>query len=65
LGLNIIYSIEKGAFLIPFLVSSVAVGIPYALLEVSLGQWMKEGGIGAWNLTPIFKGKRILLSDLS
>ena len=45
-----------GAFLIPFLVSSVIVGIPYALLEVSLGQWMKEGGIGAWNLTPIFKG---------
>ena len=45
-----------GAFLIPFLISSVVVGIPYALLEVSLGQWMKEGGIGAWNLTPLFKG---------
>jgi hypothetical protein len=38
------------------LISSVVVGIPYALLEVSLGQWMKEGGIGAWNLTPLFKG---------
>lgn len=44
--------------MIPFLISSVIVGIPYALLEVSLGQWMKEGGIGAWNLTPIFKGLR-------
>jgi SNF family Na+-dependent transporter len=42
--------------LLPFLVSSIVVGIPYALLEVSLGQWMKEGGIGAWNLTPLFKG---------
>ena len=50
------YSSGGGAFLIPFLISSVIVGIPYALLEVSLGQWMKEGGIGAWNLTPLFKG---------
>ena len=46
----------QGAFLIPFLISSVVVGIPFALLEVSLGQWMKEGGIVAWNLTPLFKG---------
>jgi SNF family Na+-dependent transporter len=50
------YSSGGGAFLIPFLVSSVVVGIPYALLEVSLGQWMKEGGIGAWDITPVFKG---------
>lgn len=50
------YSSGGGAFLIPFIASSVVVGIPYALLEVSLGQWMKEGGIGAWDLTPIFKG---------
>jgi SNF family Na+-dependent transporter len=50
------YSSGGGAFLLPFLISSVVVGIPYALLEVSLGQWMKEGGIGAWNLTPLFKG---------
>jgi SNF family Na+-dependent transporter len=42
--------------LIPFLISSIIVGIPYVVLEVSLGQWMKEGGIGAWNLTPLFKG---------
>jgi SNF family Na+-dependent transporter len=50
------YSSGGGAFLLPFLISSLVVGIPYALLEVSLGQWMKEGGIGAWNLTPLFKG---------
>ena len=50
------YSSGGGAFLIPFLVSSVVVGVPYALLEVSLGQWMCEGGIGAWDITPIFKG---------
>jgi SNF family Na+-dependent transporter len=43
------FHFEKlGAFLIPFIISSIIVGIPYALLEVSLGQWMKEGGIGAW-----------------
>ncbi len=50
------FPIIKGAFLIPFLISSIVVGIPYVILEVSLGQWMKEGGIGAWNLTPLFKG---------
>lgn len=50
------YSSGGGAFLFPFLISSIVVGIPYALLEVSLGQWMKEGGIGAWDLTPVFKG---------
>ncbi len=50
----------QGAFLIPFLISSVVVGIPYALLEVSLGQWMKEGGIGAWDLTPVFKGNHFI-----
>lgn len=52
--------------MIPFLISSVVVGIPYALLEVTLGQWMKEGGIGAWNLTPLFKGSNffaIVASD--
>ena len=38
------------------MISSIVVGIPYAVLEGSLGQWMKEGGIGAWNLVPIFKG---------
>ncbi len=53
-------NVKTGAFLIPFLISSVVVGIPYALLEVSLGQWMKEGGIGAWNLTPLFKGSFFL-----
>jgi SNF family Na+-dependent transporter len=50
------YSSGGGAFLIPFLVSSIIVGIPYALLEVALGQWMREGGIGAWDITPILKG---------
>lgn len=50
------YSSGGGAFLIPFLVSSVVVGIPFALLEVALGQWMREGGIGAWDISPLLKG---------
>lgn len=59
------YSSGGGAFLIPFMISSVVVGIPYALLEVSLGQWMQEGGLGAWDLTPIFKGMHEILISFS
>jgi len=33
-------------------------GIPTFVLEVALGQYMSLGGIGAWNICPLFKGER-------
>ncbi|KAJ6662091.1 hypothetical protein lerEdw1_012556 [Lerista edwardsae] len=31
-------------------------GIPVFVLEVALGQFMKQGGITTWNIVPLFKG---------
>lgn len=47
----------SGAFLIPFFVCLITGGIPIFLLEVGLGQLTSEGGITAWNICPVFKGK--------
>jgi len=32
-------------------------GIPTFYLEIALGQFMSQGGIGAWNICPLFKGE--------
>jgi len=32
-------------------------GIPTFFLEIALGQFMSQGGIAAWNICPLFKGK--------
>ncbi|XP_076804194.1 sodium- and chloride-dependent creatine transporter 1-like isoform X1 [Clavelina lepadiformis] len=50
------YKNGGGAFLIPYLLFIVTSGIPVFFLEISLGQFMKQGGIGIWNLCPIMKG---------
>lgn len=34
-------------------------GIPIFFLEVALGQFMKQGGIAAWNIAPLFKGNAV------
>ncbi|XP_069769183.1 creatine transporter, partial [Narcine bancroftii] len=50
------YKNGGGVFLIPYLLVALFGGIPIFFLEISLGQFMKAGGINAWNIVPLFKG---------
>lgn len=45
-----------GVFLIPYLLIVFIGGIPVFFLEIALGQFMKQGGVSAWNIAPLFKG---------
>ena len=45
-----------GAFLIPYFLAVAIGGIPMFFQEVSLGQFMNLGGIGVWNICPLFQG---------
>ncbi|XP_034028465.1 sodium- and chloride-dependent creatine transporter 1 [Thalassophryne amazonica] len=50
------YKNGGGVFLIPYLLFVFIGGIPVFFLEVALGQFMKQGGVSAWNIAPLFKG---------
>lgn len=50
------YKNGGGVFLIPYLLIVLVGGIPVFFLEIALGQFMKQGGVGAWNIAPLFKG---------
>eukprot|EP00058_Branchiostoma_floridae_P021219 XP_002606709.1 solute carrier family 6, member 8 [Branchiostoma floridae] len=45
-----------GAFLIPYFIFLVAGGVPVFFLEIFLGQFMSQGGIGCWKICPILQG---------
>ncbi|KAG7472288.1 hypothetical protein MATL_G00107360 [Megalops atlanticus] len=50
------YKNGGGVFLIPYMLIVFIGGIPVFFLEIALGQFMKQGGISAWNIAPLFKG---------
>lgn len=50
------YKNGGGVFLIPYLLFVFIGGIPVFFLEISLGQFMKQGGVAAWNIAPLFTG---------
>lgn len=51
-----LYFAPSGVFLIPYLLFVFIGGIPVFFLEIALGQFMKQGGVSAWNIAPLFKG---------
>uniref|UniRef100_A0AAR2JNX6 Transporter n=1 Tax=Pygocentrus nattereri TaxID=42514 RepID=A0AAR2JNX6_PYGNA len=50
------YKNGGGVFLIPYVLMVFVGGIPVFFLEIALGQFMKQGGVSAWNIAPLFKG---------
>ena len=46
-----------GAFLIPYVLSLVFMGIPVFLFEMSAGQFSSEGPIAVWKICPLFQGE--------
>ena len=52
--------VNAGVFLIPYLIFIGLGGIPVFFLEISLGQYMKQGAFGVWDICPLMKGKPLL-----
>ncbi|XP_072031705.1 sodium- and chloride-dependent GABA transporter 1-like [Amphiura filiformis] len=50
------YKNGGGAFLIPYFICLFVAGIPLLIAELSIGQFMAQGGITCWRLCTIFKG---------
>ena len=47
-SLDITNEFSLGAFILPFLIMLVVVGMPLLLLELALGQKLRVGAAGAW-----------------
>lgn len=53
----VVYFVNSGAFLVPYLVFVVTCGVPLFLLETTVGQYTQEGGITCWRkLCPLAEG---------
>ena len=50
------YCIQIGAFLIPYVIMVMLVGIPLVFLEMSLGQYSRRGIVPLWRICPLFEG---------
>jgi len=45
-----------GAFLFPFVLMMVIIGVPLFFMEASLGQFCSSGPMTCWKFAPLFKG---------
>ncbi|XP_071960587.1 creatine transporter-like [Antedon mediterranea] len=52
----LVYKNGGGAFLIPYMMALVVCGVPLFMMEVTMGQLLTTGGIGAWDIFPLLKG---------
>ena len=53
-----------GAFLIPFAIFMVLIGLPLMYLELAVGQFTSRGPVLSWVMTPLFKGTFISQNTL-
>ena len=52
-----IVSFISGAFIIPYAISLICIGVPIFFLELSIGQRLRKGPLGVWNtISPYFSG---------
>lgn len=47
-----------GAFLLPFVIMMLLIGIPLFYLEAALGQFCSRGPTTCWEFAPLFKGTK-------
>lgn len=47
-----------GAFLIPFILMMLLVGVPLFFMEAALGQFCSSGPMTCWRFAPLFKGNK-------
>lgn len=52
------------AFLFPYLLLLLFVGVPIVLLEIALGQFLGQGSAHAWRASPILRGKFLIKIEL-
>ena len=63
---NSLFSMAKGAFLIPYFVMLFICGIPLLYMELAVGQLTKRGPVGAMiSLCPLFQGFFKVVSPMS
>ena len=58
-------AVAPGAFLIPYVISLIFMGLPVFLWEMSAGQFSSEGPISIWKICPLFQGLQYKHSPLT